>query len=168
MDKSTIIKKIESIFNKHKYTLLILVIGLVLMLIPGKNKTDSELQPAPIDMPDTVSIEERLSNLLSNIDKAGRVQVLLTESTGAETLYQVNEERTTQNDSCSVKITTVIVTDSQRSESGLIRQINPPSYLGAVILCQGADNISVKFAIVEAICKATGLGADKVSVLKMK
>ena len=167
MDKSAILKKAESIFTKYKYALLILVIGLVLMLIPGKSETDSQ-QPTEVLIQNTVSVEERLSNLLSALAGAGRVQVLLTESTGEETVYQIDQESNSGNDTSSVKITTVIVTDSQRSESGLIKQVNPPSYLGAVVLCQGADNMTVRYAIVEAVCKATGLGADKVSVLKMK
>ena len=53
-------------------------------------------------------------------------------------------------------------------ESGLIRQINPPAYLGAIVVCQGADNNTVRLAIVEAVSRATGLGADKISVLKMR
>ena len=61
-----------------------------------------------------------------------------------------------------------MVTGSDRSEKGLVRQINPPEYLGAVVLCQGADNAAVKLAIVEAVSKATGLSTDRITVLKMK
>ena len=68
----------------------------------------------------------------------------------------------------TTKTDTVTVTDAQRNESGLIRQVNPPVYKGAVIVCQGADNAAVRLAIVDAVGKATGLGADKISVLKMK
>jgi stage III sporulation protein AG len=63
---------------------------------------------------------------------------------------------------------TVIITDSSRNESGLIRQVNPPVYLGAIVLCQGGDRPSVRLAIVDAVSKVTGLGADRISVLKMK
>jgi stage III sporulation protein AG len=63
---------------------------------------------------------------------------------------------------------TVIITDAQRAQQGLVKQVNPPVYLGAVVVCQGADRASVRLAIVEAVANATGLGADKISVLKMK
>ena len=43
-----------------------------------------------------------------------------------------------------------------------------PTYLGAVIVCQGGDSPTVKLAIVEAVSNATGLSADKITVLKMK
>jgi hypothetical protein len=41
-------------------------------------------------------------------------------------------------------------------------------YQGAVVLCQGAADAAVRLAVVEAVSKATGLGADKICVLKMK
>jgi stage III sporulation protein AG len=40
--------------------------------------------------------------------------------------------------------------------------------MGAVVIAQGADDPSIKLAIVDAVTKATGLGANKISVLKMK
>ena len=63
---------------------------------------------------------------------------------------------------------TVTLTDSNRNQSGLIRQIIPEKYQGAVILCQGADDPIIRLAIVDAVSKATGLGANKISVLKLK
>lgn len=35
------------------------------------------------------------------------------------------------------------------------------------MVCQGADNAAVRLAIVEAVSKVTGLGANRISVLKM-
>jgi stage III sporulation protein AG len=36
------------------------------------------------------------------------------------------------------------------------------------VVCQGADDPVVKLLIVDAVSKVTGLGADKISVMKMK
>ena len=55
-----------------------------------------------------------------------------------------------------------------RKQTGLVQQVNPPTYLGAVIVCQGADSASVRLAIVEAVGSVTGLSTDKITVLKMK
>ena len=68
----------------------------------------------------------------------------------------------------SAKTETVIVTDGQRTESGLVSQVNPPSYLGAIVVCQGADSPAIKYAITQAVAKITGLGTDAICVLKMK
>ena len=67
-----------------------------------------------------------------------------------------------------IRSNTVTITDSERSQSGLVKQVNPPTYLGAVVICQGADDPEVRLSVVNAVSKATGLGANKISVLKMK
>ena len=66
------------------------------------------------------------------------------------------------------KTSTVILSDSTRGQEGLVCQVNPPTYLGAVVLCQGADLPSVRLSITEAVSNATGLGYHKITVLKMK
>lgn len=39
---------------------------------------------------------------------------------------------------------------------------------GAAIVCEGADDAKVRLAIVEAVKAYTGLGSDKITVLKME
>jgi stage III sporulation protein AG len=99
---------------------------------------------------------------------AGKVQVLLTVAAGEEYLYQTNSDISTSANGSEARTDTVTVTDSQRNDTGLLRQVNPPVYLGAVVVCQGADRAEVRLAIVEAVSTYTGLGADRISVLKMK
>ena len=73
-----------------------------------------------------------------------------------------------QQTGSTIRKETVILTDSERNQQPLVQQVLPPQYLGAVIVCQGAENAAVRLAVVEAVRNATGLGADKISVLKMK
>ena len=92
------------------------------------------------------------------------MEVLLTESQGPQTVYQLDEEKSGEN----LRKNTVLVTGEDRNETGLIRQTSPPVWQGAVIVCQGADDRKVRLAVVEAVKCVTGLGADRISVLKMK
>jgi stage III sporulation protein AG len=62
---------------------------------------------------------------------------------------------------------TVIVMDGNREETGLVKQVLPPVYRGAVIACQGADSANIRLAIVEAVKSVTGLSSDRITVLKM-
>lgn len=105
---------------------------------------------------------EQLSQLLSQIKGAGKVRLLLTEAAGEKTIYQT--DRTGQDQQSD----TVIITGADRGQQGMVQQIIPPEYRGAVVVCQGADDPSVRFAIVEAVSNATGLSTDRISVLKMK
>jgi stage III sporulation protein AG len=67
-----------------------------------------------------------------------------------------------------VEYETVLRTNSNRADEALVEQILAPEYLGAVVVCQGADDPTVRLAVSEAVSKATGMGADRISVLKMK
>lgn len=168
MDWLTIQNRITEVFKKHKYVILILAIGLILLVLPPFVNTKEQKEVILDSNTNILSVEDQLSQLLSYVQGAGKVQVMLSIASGEETLYQTNDDHTTNADHASTKSNTVTVTGSDRIETGLIRQINPPVYSGAIIVCQGADNPAVKYAVVEAVSKFTGLGTDKISVLKMK
>ncbi len=151
-------------WNKFRWPCLILFVGILLLLIPNGSSKKPE-QEGIIEKGDNIlSVEETLSEILSMVQGAGKVRVMLTVSSGEETLYQNN---------CSIsengneKQDTVIMTDSERNEKGLVRKIIPPEYLGAIIVCQGADDPTVRLNLIEAVSNVTGLRSDKISILKM-
>lgn len=157
-------QRINALLGKYKYPILILLVGLLLMLLPAGSDQEPAQSPGETHCPEE-SLEERLEQILSSIDGAGQVSVLLTEEKGRERIYQTDSQ--SQADT-SRSDDTVLVEDAQRNESGLIRQTLEPKYRGAVILCQGAADPNVRLAIVNAVRCVTGLGADVISVLKMK
>lgn len=137
------------------------------MLIPSK----SESVQTPVinqQVEHKLSVEEQLSEILSMVQGAGKVSVMLTVAQGEQTIYQTDTDTNSSGDNYGLRESTVIISDSARNEEGLIRQVDPPVYLGAVVVCQGADRPGVRLAIAEAVSKLTGLGADKISILKMK
>lgn len=153
--------------KKYKYAILVMLLGVVLMCLPGKSGSAAEKTPT-VQTQQQKTMEEKLEAVLSQLQGAGKVKVMLTELEGERRVYQYDEDFTCSDTTTSEQKDTVIITDSDRNEQAVITQIMPPVYLGAVILCQGADNSAVKLAVVEAVCKLTGLGADKICVLKMK
>ncbi len=150
------------LFKKFRPILLVLLAGIFLMLLPGKESPQVP-EAAPIQE-EPQDLQDALAKLLSNVAGAGKVEVLLTQAEGEKTVYQTDEDRSPEN----IRRDTVLVTDSGREETGLVQQRNPPVYLGAVILCQGADNAAVQLSIVKAVMSATGLTSDHITVLKMK
>lgn len=152
-------RKLTDLLTKYRYAVLVLVIGLSLMLIPTGKGTE---EPAPTESAVSAepTAEERLEQILSAIKGAGRVEVLLSYAEGERILYQT--------DTGSQSTDTVTVTDSDRNQSGLVAQVIPAAYRGAVIVCQGGGDPSVRLAIVDAVSKYTGLGSNQISVLEMK
>ena len=156
--------KLKSL-GKYKYVLFVILIGVVLMLLP--NKTTRKSEPAETTISE-VNEEERIQNILQMVHGAGRVAVYLKTERSEQYIYQTDNDTSSTTDRNDQSKDTVLVTDSERNQSGLIQTVLTPKYAGAVIVCDGADDAYVKLSIVDAVSKATGLGSDKISVLKMK
>ena len=167
MDIEKWMQKIPAWIKKYKYSLVAVLVGVAILLLPGRKAAVEEITVLTEETPQKDMAQE-LSALLSKIEGVGKVEVMLTIRSGETTYYQRDEDISSNGDSSSVRQETIVLTDSERNEHPLITQVRPPQYLGAVIVCQGADQPSVKWAIVEAVSKATGLGADQITVLKMK
>lgn len=152
--------------GRYKFVLLVVLAGILLMLIPsGKTGADTLDLPEQTDQPD---LEERLEEILSQMDGVGKTRVLLTVSQGSQTEYVYDEDGSEAGESATSRREAVLVTGQDRSQSGLISRVLAPVYQGAVVVCQGGDQPGVRLQVVEAVCDATGLSADKVTVLKMK
>lgn len=163
MDIKKLSGKILALSDKYKYALLVLLVGLILLLIPSNQSKPKKAEPIlSATVNEEVLTQEALAQILQTVEGAGKVKVLLSMGAGEQTIYQ------TDTDNNSSANNTVIVTDSERNESGLIQQINPAAYKGAVIVCQGADSPAVRLSITQAVSKITGLGTDAICVLKMQ
>ena len=114
------------------------------------------------------SVSDRLEEILAQIQGVGKVRVMLTESAGAQTVYQTDRDEERTDTSTSVRVETVIVSDQNRVQNGLVKSVTPPTYLGAIVVCQGGDQPSVRLAVSQAVSNVTGLGIDRITVLKMK
>lgn len=161
MEVKEMTNKLTAVLSKYRYAALILVIGLALMLIPGKS-TPAVESPIQTHTNSDPSDEEKLESVLSSIKGVGRVEVVLSFAAGERTVYQ------TDTDAGSQRSDTVTVTDADRNQTGLVTQVVPPVFQGAIIVCQGAGDPTVRLAIVDAVSKYTGLGANQISVLEMK
>ena len=162
-------RKLTQWITKYKYAAIILLAGVALMLIPARadttENTPQETMAVPLQTPNAT---QELEQILSMIHGAGEVKVMLSVSRGEETIYQSDPQNINEETGLVDKSATVIITDANRQEAGLVRQKNPQTYRGAIVVCQGGDNPSVCLAIVQAVSDVTGLGSDQISVLKMK
>ena len=161
MDLIQLREKISKWIGKYKYIVLVLIVGVCFMLIPSKS-SDEKRESKPIQVQtENDSLAEELELILGNIKGAGKVQVMLTVKTGEQIIYQTDTPSNDRKD-------TVIITEEDRGQNGLVQQVISPVYRGAIILCQGADSANVCLAIKEAVSKVTGLDTSEISVLKMK
>ena len=124
--------------------------------------------------------EEKLANILSNIEGVGKVKVLLTYSQTSTSipLYNENlrESNTTETDSSGGSRTVaesdsekevIYKEDSSGNREPVTQSVISPQIEGAIITAERADNAEVKSAIVQAVEAATGLATHKIQVFKM-
>ena len=158
-------KAIAQKLEKFKYPALILLLGLTLILWPSKQKQPEAQAPVPEQVESAPSVEEKMEEILSCIDGAGKVRVLLTLRTGDETVYQTDTTSAKGPDSESRSVTTVM---AGSEDVPVVRQTVYGQYRGALIVCQGADSPAVRLQLVNAVAGLTGLPADRITVIKMK
>ena len=166
MGPGPLMGKLQRAAEKYRYFLIELLVGILLMALPQK-KPEGPVTEEPVHNGEAEfrqKLEQELAAMLSLSEGAGSVRVLLTEAQGEQVRYQCDEDLA-EGDRRSK---TVLVRSSDRVESGLIRQIDPPRFQGALVLCQGGDRAAVRLAIVKAVTGVTGLSSDRVTVLKMK
>lgn len=169
MELKLFVGKLGNILNKYRYAVLVVVFGLAILLLPVKDKKKQSVIMGNDITKESLAIEQQaLENILQSIHGAGNVKVLLSVASGEETRYQNDTDISESENGNTKQSETVLTTDSQRMESGLICQVNPPIYKGAIVVCEGADNAEVKLAITQAVSKITGLSTDHICVLKME
>ena len=161
MDWITVRQNIGKYFEKYKFALLILAVGLFLMSIPRVKENPEALSLPAVTEGET--LEQRLGAILGRIEGVGEVQVLLSEAWGPESVYQT--DGISGGDG---RTETVIIRDDTRQETGLVRQVRSPVYQGAVVVCQGGGNAGVRLAVMEAVANVTGIPSSHITVLKMK
>lgn len=153
--------KLKELFIKYRIAAIILLIGILMMTlsVPKKESSNSDNT-----IQTETTLEDKLSDILSQVAGAGEVKVLLTQSSGAQSYYQAD----TRSGENAQSESTVVITDKDRNQNGLIARIDPPVYSGAVILSEGADQPEVRLALTKAAATAAGLRFNQITVLKMK
>lgn len=157
-----------AVLKKYRWAAAVLLVGLVLMSLPEMKQPRQEPTATQQEHCSGEDLQTALETLLTQMDGAGKVKVLLSQASGGRTYYQTDENLSRRTDSSEHRTETVILSGSDRSQTPVVQRVDPPTYLGAVILCQGADSPKVRLAVVDAVATATGLTTDKISVWKMK
>lgn len=176
-DKKILLEGIMKLAFKYKYFLIIIIVGLAFLLIPGNSKNKAT-DTSTFNQSDfsVEKYEKRIEETLGKCHGVGRVSVMLAIKSGIETVY-AEEERITTREQSGNDITDYnkdfdrrpsILSDGSGKEVPVtIKQINP-EFLGATVICDGADNPKVRLYVTEAVSSLTGITSDRITVIKMK
>ena len=160
-------EKVVEIWKKYQIPLLILVVGIALMLIPTRKfsaeKSEEKASVQPFSLADTQAEMERI---LGNVVGVGRVNVMLTLKSG--NALQLAEDKDYSERETEKKQGSQVVKLNRGSGTQEVVITNEiyPTFLGAVVVCDGANDPAVRLTVTEAVSVLTGLSSDKISVAK--
>lgn len=161
------------IYGRYKYFLLVILVGVLLLtsgMQPASNAQEQAAEQADHEF-DLQAFQQSVADSLSQIDGAGRVTVLLSLETGEESVYAADVSKSSQttdnNSNESYESTTSILSDGSYGEAPILIKSKYPTFRGAVILCEGADDDAVRLQIVHAVSALCGISSDCISVSKL-
>ena len=132
-----------------KYPLAVLLLGLVLLLIPKRQTADAAEAPQAPAVPgetadeELTDLEARLEEILSQVEGAGRVRVMLRYASGVRTVYQTDttqEIRTGQDDRQTRTTLETVMTSAGSQCAPVAVQSYSPTFQGALIVSDGAGS----------------------------
>jgi stage III sporulation protein AG len=160
------IKALWSRLGRLKYAAILALLGLILLFFPTESK---QAEPTiEVTTETEESLATTLERALSEIDGAGKTTLVLSWSDDGEVVYQTDTRQTGADGSGTSEQTTATVQSGSSQQTGLVVQTRSPSCAGALVVCEGADSAEVRLRIVSAVAAVTGLGTDRITVVKMK
>ncbi len=154
--------------NRYRYALLVAALGAVLLLWPGRREpaADGEKDAVPAGTADLAQTEAAMETILGKISGVGRVDVMLTLHSGGELVLAQDSSLRYSGSSQSpdsYERSTQPVTDGG---GVVVTREMYPQYRGALVVCEGGGNDAVRLQVVSAVSALTGLGSDRIAVVK--
>ena len=159
MNKEEFVKIFKN--KNNRLICLILIIGVVFMLFSGGGKEKEQSVKAVA----TIDEEERLEEILSHIDGAGQVSVMITYySTSEKDIAYETKTNTVGFDSRSEESEDkkAVMTDG---EPMVIKEVYP-KVKGVIVAADGGSSSVVRQAISEAVTAVMDVPAHRVKIYK--
>lgn len=146
-------------------------------VLAQKNQTIQEKESQVVEQNE---LEQKLETILSKIEGAGNVEVLITYSQSSELVPVYNESSTVstteesdqQGGTRRIEENTtqkeVIYEENSGQKELVTQKVINPKVEGAIILAEGAEDSTVKTNIVQAVEAVTGIATHKIQVFTSK
>lgn len=153
-----------------------------LLFAPRQSAAEDAVQPEP-QIGQTgqrgqteQELEARLTEMISAVQGAGRVRVMLTLENDGETVYAYDEQNDTQTaaggaDGAVSRRQSYenehVLIDAGNGRQPLIETCLEPEVKGVAVVCEGGDDITVVKRVTELVSVVLRLPTNRVCVIKM-
>lgn len=176
LSELSFVKKLKNI--KHIEVIIVVIFVLILLLIcfAGNNTfsflsnqqtaTSSSSNITYVSTSDYVlNIESKLKSILSNVNGAGKVEVMVSVDGSSEIQFATDEVITTSGQTTEKTVNIVFVTKDGVSQP-IITSEKLPKINGVVVVSSGAKNTKVKLELMSAVQTLVNIDCDKIQILE--
>lgn len=152
-----------------------IVVMLAVTLIGGEEKKSEMVNSESY----YAQVENRLSEVLSEISGAGTVKVMINYSGTSElitaTTTNTSQDKTTDTGNSSNRVTEsktesvspVIIQQNGEDKPIIVKEILP-DIVGVIVVAEGAKDMSVRINLISAVQTLLNVSSDKVEIFAMK
>jgi len=183
MDYESIKRNLKTLWGSKRTEILIILAAAAVMLIllPDLNCTRTQKPAEYSDPAETYArqLESKLTQVISAVDGAGEVQVMVTLRNGVEYIY-ASEDATSTDSSATTdssgrqssderedRQSSYIIIDTDSGEQALVRTEMMPTVSGVVVVCRGADDPEVSRRILDVVTTALDISPKRVCITQL-
>ena len=157
-----LVKKLKE--NKKLQLIIVVIIAVILIFSIFSSGNKSNAINDTNDITQYVSsLEDKLCNLLSKVEGCGKVSVAIMIDSGKETVLAMKKTTTESSGKIEIEETPIIVNGKT-----VVLKENFPKITGVLIVCEGANKISVMKKIQQATTSLLDVDINKIEILAMK
>ncbi len=159
------IKEMKKMKKNFPILIILFCLGIIFLYLSEYHSIEGSgsFQEEGIEDGYTQRLEERLSDMISGIDGAGKAKVMITLA--GSTRYEFATEKTTESGIDESTVTTFLMQkDSTGSSSPILIKTNAPEILGVSVVCPGASSTRVRQKILELVAGTLNLTQNKIYV----
>ena len=147
---------------KTEYVLIVALIAAIVLAAVFSFGKSSNKNTATVSETDRYvsSLENKLQSVISGIKGAGKSSVVITVDGAISSVVAVDEKTVEENGRKTTTVSTVM-----SGGKPVILGEKYPEITGVLVVAKGADDITVKMAILNAVTVALGVNCNKVQIL---
>ncbi len=147
---------------KTEYVLIVALIAAIILAAAFSFGKSSNKNTATVSETDRYvsSLENKLQSVISGIKGAGKSSVVITVDGAISSVVAVDEKTVEENGRKTTTVSTVM-----SGGKPVILGEKYPEITGVLVVAKGADDITVKMAILNAVTVALGVNCNKVQIL---
>ena len=154
-----IFQKLKNIKHIELFVAIILCAIIILIYLSSMGTSKNKSQQTSTQSITSISeysnfLENKLENVLAQIEGAGNVAAMITFESGTEFVYASSEDSKTNsstNSSGTTVVTTTSISPYTKNAEGLIVKEILPKISGVIVVASGAKDTKVKLEIIKAI-----------------